>query len=184
MAGVQAVFRTGVRAGWDLARIDRHLHDMVAASGEGETFVTGLLGLCDVRAPSLSLLAAGHSWPSIWCGDTHVERDAQACSLPWGILEERSPRPAVLPLPPTDWSVVAYTDGLAESLGPGGRPYGVSRLAEFHRRYRAYPADELCDEILSDVLRASDDSTPQSDDITLLVLRNSSRAQPSLPNTL
>jgi serine phosphatase RsbU (regulator of sigma subunit) len=184
MAGVQAVFRTGVRAGWDLPHLDLHLHDMVEATGHGETFVTGILGLCDVTHASLSLLAAGHPWPSICCEDTFVERDPQACSLPWGVVVPRSPQPFVVTLPESNWSVVAYTDGIAESLGPGGRSYGAHRLIEFHRRYRDRSADELCEEILSDVLRSSDDSTPQNDDITLLVLRNSSRAQPSLPQTL
>jgi len=173
MTSVQAVFRTGVRAGWDLVQLDQRIHDVVEASGQGESFVTGLLGLCDLATDSLTLLSAGHPWPSIWRSGSRLERNEQACSLPWGIFTERSVAPSVAPLAPGDWSIVAYTDGVAETLGPNGSPYGAARLKDLHHQHRERHAEEICEEILTDVLRSSDDSTPQHDDITLLVLRSS-----------
>ena len=188
MASVQAVFRTGVRAGWDLPQLDHHLHEVVASSGQGELFVTGVLGVCDLAAHRLEILAAGHTWPSICCNARLIERDEAACSLPWGIegslagasppgfpVVERAGRPAVVDLAPDDWSVVAYTDGIADAQLAGGGSYGNQRVADIHREHQDRTADELCEEILSDVLRSSDDSTPQQDDITLLVLRSSTR---------
>ena len=172
MSGVQAVFRTGVQAGWDLAALDRHIHHAVEASGHGETFVTGVVGLCDLADRSLTLLSAGHPWPSICCGNAVLEPVEDACSFPWGSFPGRSLTPARVQLTAADWSFVAYTDGLTEAPLPGGDQYGVQRLYDVHRAHHQCGADDICDEILSDVLRASDDSLPQQDDLTLLVLRS------------
>lgn len=186
MASVQAVFRTGVRAGWDLPAFDRHIHEVVTANGQGETFVTGLLGLCDLEAHRLRLLSAGHHWPSICASGKQVDCPPAQATLPWGIFVAREPEPATVELRPGDWSVVAYTDGAADALVAGGTPYGRERLANVHRSHYHRPADELCEEILTDILSASDQSVPQEDDITLLVLRSptaeaASRTTPAPP---
>ena len=172
MAGVQAIFRTGIQAGWDLQSIDTHINAAVEASGHGETFVTGIVGLCDLASHSLSLLSAGHPWPSICCRDATHDPVEEACSFPWGSFPGRELTPARLELPPGDWSLVAYTDGLTETPMPGGEQYGAERLIGVHHTHRRSRADDICDEILSDILRASDDSIPQQDDLTLLVLRS------------
>jgi len=171
MSGVQALFRTGVQARWDLRAIDRHINAAVEASGHGESFVTGLLGLCDLADQSLTLLCAGHPWPSICCREKSIEAVEDACSFPWGTFPNRDLQPARFPLEPGDWSFVAYTDGLTEAPLPGGDQYGTERLYAVHRSHYRQRADDICDEILSDVLRASVDSLPQQDDLTLLVLR-------------
>ena len=176
MSGVQAVFRTGVRAGWTLTELDRYIHEAVASSGEDETFVSGVLGVCDVSKNRLSLLSAGHPWPSIWCGSEAVEREKTACTGLWGVSPDRSPKPATVRLPARDWSIVAYTDGVSEAVGPDGCCYGTQRVSEVHHQHRASPADEICEEILTDVQRCSDDSAPQDDDITLLVFSGNRRA--------
>ncbi|MFW6107270.1 MAG: SpoIIE family protein phosphatase [bacterium] len=172
MASVQAVFRTGVRSGWELSQIDRRVHELVAASGQGETFVTGILGVCDLTQGQLALLSAGHPWPSIRLGDHTPPRDPEACAPPWGVPADRTPSPTTVPLSPEPWSLVAYTDGLPETLTPDGTPYGTSRLTRLHREVHPRSADAICERILADVLAASDAATPQQDDMTLLVLRS------------
>jgi serine phosphatase RsbU (regulator of sigma subunit)/pSer/pThr/pTyr-binding forkhead associated (FHA) protein len=172
MASVQAVFRTGVHAGWSLHELDKHIHHAVEAAGKGETFVTGLLGLCDLPRGEICLLTAGHQWPSLWCGDQPAGPADEACLPAWGVFLDRAPAPFIQPIETDQWSLVAFTDGLPESPTAGGGPYGTERLLETHRRLLTRPADEICEQILSDVIGASDDSAPQEDDMTLLVLRN------------
>jgi sigma-B regulation protein RsbU (phosphoserine phosphatase) len=176
MACVQAVFRTGVRAGWTLAELDEHIHHVVASSGNSEMFAVGVLGECDLRSQQLTLLSAGHPWPSIWSADQPIPRAEAAYTFPWGFFVPRESNPCTFPLAPGDWSIVAFTDGVADSLGRDGEPYSEQRIGQMHQRHRRRPADELCEEILSDVLRSSDDSAPQEDDITVLVLRSRCQA--------
>ncbi len=179
MASVQAVFRTGVRAGWDLLAFDRHIHEVVTANGKGETFATGLLGLCDLESHQVHFLSAGHHWPSICAGGDRIECPDLQGTLPWGIFVPREPQLVTVELAPGDWSVVAYTDGAADALVAEGKPYGRERLAAVHRQHHDRPADELCEEILTDILSASDQSIPQEDDITLLVLRSPTARGPA-----
>ncbi len=176
MACVQAVFRTGVRARGGLAELDQHIHHVVSSSSDGETCVVGILGLCDLGANTLSLLSAGHPWPSIWSADKPIERAEAAYTFPWGVLAPRESAAETFPLAAGDWSIVAYTDGLADSLDSSGQRYSDERVNQLHEAHRRSAADVLCEEILSDVLRASDSSTPQEDDITLLVLSGAARA--------
>ena len=171
MAGVQAVFRTGCQAKWGLPQIDKHINDLVAAIGRGETFVSGVLGHCDLHKGTLSLLSAGHPWPSIYSGDHSVGCVEDACQLLWGIFPERDPKPCRITVPKADWSLVAYTDGLTENPTTQGESYGTPRLLEVHRNHHASSAEEICEEILTDVIRSSDDSVPQQDDYTILVFR-------------
>ena len=180
---MQAVFRLGVRAGWGLLDLDRHLHELVLSSGAEESFVTGLLGICDLADHRLTMVSAGHKWPSIRVGASTVQTAVTASSLPWGLFTPRTPTAHVVALAEGDWSVVAYNDGVSESPLANGRTYGSQRVEELHRRHRGRSADEICDEILNDVFKTSDDSCPQQDDITLLVLRSarqgaSSAAEP------
>lgn len=171
MAGVQAVFRTGVRAHWPLEQLDRNIHHVVESSGDGEAFVVGILGLCDLRKNRLTLLSAGHPWPSVCSGSKAIARVEEAYTFPWGTFPSRDPSPVTFPLAPGDWSLVAYTDGIPDTRGASGQVYGAERLVALHHRNRRAHAEEICEEILSDVLGSSDDSAPQEDDITLLVLR-------------
>ncbi|NQT88648.1 SpoIIE family protein phosphatase [bacterium] len=172
MASVQAVFRTGVHAGWDLHELDKHIHHAVEAAGNGETFVTGLLGLCDLSRNEINLVTAGHQWPSLWCGDQLAEPSEPACLPAWGVFLDRASVPSTHSIEEGQWSLVAFTDGLSESPTTDGEMYGTERLLGVHRRLLASPADEICEQILTDVIGTSDDSTPQEDDMTLLVLRN------------
>ena len=150
----------------------KNKHKLVETSGGGDTFVTGLLGKCDLAAQRITLLSAGHSWPSICSHSEMIACEASAASLPWGVFLERSPEPQTFDLSPDDWSVVAYTDGVADNVLADGGAYGADRLVELHHRHRQSSADEICEEILTDVLSSSDASKPQQDDITLLVLRS------------
>jgi serine phosphatase RsbU (regulator of sigma subunit) len=65
--------------------------------------------------------------------------------------------------------LVIYSDGVSEARGPNGDFYGLDRLREVIGRNVSAPGDKLHDAILEDV-RAFTRSTPQADDITLVVL--------------
>jgi sigma-B regulation protein RsbU (phosphoserine phosphatase) len=67
--------------------------------------------------------------------------------------------------------VVLYTDGVTEAENARGEMFGEERLRETIARVRARPAGEILAAILQEV-QAFTGNTPQSDDITLMVVRN------------
>ena len=66
--------------------------------------------------------------------------------------------------------LVAYSDGITEAKNVEDEPYELERLLRVIGKHRDRPAQELIDEILHDVQAFTGDA-PQSDDMTLLVLR-------------
>jgi sigma-B regulation protein RsbU (phosphoserine phosphatase) len=65
--------------------------------------------------------------------------------------------------------LVTYTDGLTESFDADDEMFGEDRLLQLIRACPASSAQGILDRILAEVT-AFEDGTPQSDDITLLIV--------------
>jgi serine phosphatase RsbU (regulator of sigma subunit) len=70
-----------------------------------------------------------------------------------------------------DWAVL-YTDGITEARNPADCEFGLDRLKECFKEHRGSSADELADQLLSElwrwIERAAGDEL--KDDVTLLAL--------------
>jgi sigma-B regulation protein RsbU (phosphoserine phosphatase) len=66
--------------------------------------------------------------------------------------------------------VVMYTDGVTEAFNPRDEEFGEERLIDFIKKNRARPVQDIIDGLL-DAIKQFTGSAPQSDDITLVVLR-------------
>ena len=168
MPQLHAVFRMGVREGWDLVAVDRRLDEVMEAASEDIVYATGLLGVCDLEGRLISILSAGHPWPSMLWKGQRIGRIAPACTFPWGVGDgTRNARPAELSLPDR-WSLITYTDGLIEAKDSEGTPYSSDRLEQLHAQSSDLGADGLCECVLDDVLVHTGSSGPPEDDMTLL----------------
>jgi sigma-B regulation protein RsbU (phosphoserine phosphatase) len=67
-------------------------------------------------------------------------------------------------------SLVLFTDGVSEAMNKSAEEYGEPRLEDVLQNTRGRSAQEILDAIHQDVKKHTGDF-PQSDDITLLVLR-------------
>ncbi|RLC58941.1 MAG: hypothetical protein DRI80_13220 [Chloroflexota bacterium] len=72
-------------------------------------------------------------------------------------------------LSPSD-VLVLYTDGVTEAFNASREMFGVERLIEAVRTHSALSAQGLLEAIETEVTAFTDEA-PQSDDITLLVMR-------------
>jgi sigma-B regulation protein RsbU (phosphoserine phosphatase) len=86
-----------------------------------------------------------------------------------GRLFDRSISVESIQLEPGDFFVL-YSDGITEAMNSNGDEYGQERLSEVLSRSDALEAAETCDRVLAEVA-AFAGSTPQHDDITLVVVR-------------
>jgi serine phosphatase RsbU (regulator of sigma subunit) len=68
---------------------------------------------------------------------------------------------------------VLYTDGITEAMNPAKEQYGIERMVGVIASNRNQTASKICQEIVAD-LRAWIQTQRVFDDITLLVLRQSS----------
>ena len=170
MTRLHAAFRAGLGRGLDLLGLDQFLNEVMQSVSEGEHYATGLVGVVELDERVLSLLCAGHLWPSIVCGKEPVSRPEMACSFPWGWPWGRKGlEPVTIPF--TDrMSFLGFTDGVTEATDANGDQYSARRLEELHLQNLDHGADQLCEDALDDLFAYAGASSPPADDVTLLVM--------------
>jgi serine phosphatase RsbU (regulator of sigma subunit) len=171
MMRVHAVFRKAVKQGRRLDELDWQLNAAMKAVGEDERFATGIIGVCDLQARRLSIVSAGHPWPSILLNGRRVAVVDEACTFPWGLPSRlrRPALPATIPLGER-FSLLAYTDGLTATKAADGHPYNASCVEHVHMRNLDCGAKRLCDTVFDAALRHPDPVRSRCDDITVLAM--------------
>lgn len=148
----------------------QRLNALLAAENEQMLFVTLFYATLDLRTGRLDYVNAGHHAP--WLIDAQGTLSAVPLThgIAVGIEEEIAYEQKTLHLRPGDM-LYLYTDGITEAFNPEGEVFGEERLAGL---LRAQPADValdvLTDAVIADV-RAFENGTDPTDDVTSLCLR-------------
>jgi sigma-B regulation protein RsbU (phosphoserine phosphatase) len=170
MANLQATLRgqtyPGVSVKECVARSNRLLH----RSTSPEKFVTLFYGILDTTAHRLVFSNAGHDNPYFYSGDAPVRRLATG-GIVLGAIDEYPFQEEAVDLAPGDLLVI-YSDGIAEAMNAKGGFFGEERIAETIAKHRDATAAELMEKILA-AARKFAGKHPQSDDMTLLILKRS-----------
>ncbi|MFC4297758.1 SpoIIE family protein phosphatase [Castellaniella hirudinis] len=146
------------------------LNALLAAENEQMLFVTLFYATLDLRTGKLDYVNAGHHAP--WLIDAQGTLSAVPLThgIAVGVEEEIAYEQKTLHLRPGDM-LYLYTDGITEAFNPEGEVFGEARLAGL---LRAQPADAaldvLTDAVIADV-RAFENGTDPTDDVTSLCLR-------------
>jgi sigma-B regulation protein RsbU (phosphoserine phosphatase) len=145
-----------------------HVNDALSAQNPRDMFVTLSCAVFEPRAAKLTCASAGHPSPVLL-------RAGQAPCLPIassgmvaGIMPGTPIPSQSLDLQAGD-TLVFYTDGVTEAFDARGQQFGERRLLE-HLRTAGQGAAETAASTLAAV-RAHAGSHPQSDDITIVVVR-------------
>jgi serine phosphatase RsbU (regulator of sigma subunit) len=170
MAVTLTLFRSSVRRGMSPGALLTKLNRDLCVDNVSSLFVTVFCARLDVRAGSLVFANAGHNPPY------HVTASGVRSPLRvhsgtvLGILEQASFDEGVVTLAAGDM-LLLFTDGITEATDAQDELYGDDRLAaslETHRQLAR--AEFVVDAIAGDVRRFVG-SAPQSDDLTMLVMR-------------
>ncbi len=185
MSNVQASLHgQALHPGGVAATVER-MNTLLAESTDPHMFVTFFYGVLDPATGEAVCTNAGHEPPILLRADGRVER-VRIGGLILGMLPGQSYAEHSLTLEPGDLMVL-YTDGVTEATGPGHigpedqddddsldesatNFFEEERLLEVVRQSRGLGAEDLRQRILREV-RAFTEGRPQSDDITLLVLK-------------
>ncbi len=140
---------------------------MYYSTGLGK-FVTLFYGILDTEKHQLVYCNAGHDTPMLVHQDQTISRlDVGGVVL--GFVPQFDYAEEAISLQPGD-TLVIYSDGVTEAMNAKEEEFGETRLQELILSHRQLTAQELIDEIVTAV-RKHADGTPQSDDITLLVVK-------------
>jgi serine phosphatase RsbU (regulator of sigma subunit) len=147
-----------------LRRVNQHLHQINTPN----LFVTVLYGVLDRRTGRFTYARAGHELPILFPPGEQPARVNHDLGQLLGILEEPVFDEKTIQIPPGG-SLLLYTDGLVDGINPQGQRFGYQQLLEEADRWRALPAQELCDRLLDRVLTYQGDVHLQ-DDVTLVAI--------------
>lgn len=165
MAVARTLFRMEagrhIHPGDALTQLNRFLIEQVP-----QGCVTMLYASLDIAKGSLILSNAGHNYPILLDGSVH---EIALDGLPLGIDDEYCYSEISTHLKPGD-ALIFYTDGIVEAVNKDEEYFGFERLHDLLANGKTRRPRTLTRQIVRAV-RAFTGGTPQSDDITLVVLR-------------
>ena len=146
----------------------REVNDLLLEDNEGSMFVTVLYAVYDPSNRKLTYANGGHNSPLV------VHADGASALLPLtdgialGIVPGLPYQQNTVTLSPGD-TVIFYTDGVTEAMNGEEEQFGLDPLCEF---FQANPPQdpEQATATVFEAVNAFAGDTPQSDDITCLVL--------------
>ena len=144
------------------------ISDRSQASQDFITLFCALLDPCEHR---LQYASAGHCQP-VAAQNGEIDR-LELDGLPVAVLDDGGYSLHNHGLAPGQ-SLVLYTDGVTEAMNRSRELFGMDRLEEVIRSRRSDSAEELLQAIIAAVQDFAG-PTPQSDDLTVLVLRRLER---------
>ena len=168
MANLQATIRSQTLAGVAPADCARRSNRLLHRSMDIGRFATCFYGVLDVASGRITYSNAGHDHPLIArAGGEEVALVAGGPVL--GAFDDQAYEEGIATLERGD-VLIAYSDGITESFDAHGRPFGIAGLRAALARSRDRGAGAILDGIL-DAAAAHAGGRPQSDDMTLVVVR-------------
>ena len=158
---------SGMTVGADPVKVFNHINRFLCRHAEVGRYTTVFIGLLG-RDGKLEYLKAGHPSPLLLRNGQVSELYTEG-SLPLGLIPEAEYTSAWLQLEPDD-TLVLFSDGVTEAQDPERRLFEVSGLSQAVSGQVGVPVEAVQQAIL-DAVRKFTRGEPQSDDLTLLVVR-------------
>ncbi|MBK7257587.1 MAG: SpoIIE family protein phosphatase [Ignavibacteriae bacterium] len=169
MANIQATIRALVPLDLPLTDLTARVNNLMCPNTGGSRFVTFFWGCLDHARRVFTYVNAGHNHPYLLHADGSVDRlDKGGMIL--GVMETTMPyEEGSAELTEGD-VLVLFTDGVSEAMNAASEEYGEERLEAVIRKAAGWGAQGLIDIIHQDII-AHAHGAPQSDDITMMVMR-------------
>ncbi|MFH1350058.1 MAG: SpoIIE family protein phosphatase [Pseudomonadota bacterium] len=148
-----------------LSRVNQDL----ALDNPSLMFVTLFLGILDTRTGELEYSNGGHNPPYLLRHNGDLEPLETTKGMALGVMEDFSYQSRKVFLKKGD-VLFSYTDGVTEAMNQRGDLFSESRLKKELMVLRNSSLEQITDGIM-DKARAFSQGLPQTDDITILILR-------------
>jgi sigma-B regulation protein RsbU (phosphoserine phosphatase) len=152
-----------------LQKVNRQLYPDI----KEDMFISMAYLVLDHALGNITLARAGHDAPLLYTAATGTVAPLKPPGMVLGIdagsVFDRIMRDVAVPLARGD-CLLLYTDGVTEALDADGFEFGVDRMIDSVRASANHGAAAIIKRVIEDV-RAFVGTTPQNDDITLIVIR-------------
>ena len=136
---------------------------------ESSMFLTLFYAVYDPSSHLLTYVNAGHNPPLLYNATSGQHDWLRPTDMLMGVMPQRPFEAQERHLDPND-VLVLYTDGVTEAFNARREMFGEERLVEAIRAQGAASAQEIVQALVSTVAAFAGEA-PQSDDITILVMR-------------
>jgi adenylate cyclase len=175
MAATKAFYRSiSTQHAAELARTMREANAEMGRDNPEAFFVTLVAAVLDVNTGQLWYCNAGHEGPWVLRGETgQVERLEEGGGPPLCVLDGFPYETTATRLRPGD-TVLMVTDGVTESLDPGGELFGTPRVTALVTEAAQVPARSEPARLIADLVaqvRAFREPFEPADDVTLLAVQ-------------
>jgi serine phosphatase RsbU (regulator of sigma subunit) len=165
MSNLQAIVRSFAQAAITPGKLCEKANEVIAANIGPGKFITFFYAVIDTASMKLDYCCAGHNPPLLLRHDGEIERLGDGGTVLGLFPEVRLPDQSVR-LHAGD-RLLLFTDGVTEAMNAAGEQFGEIRLIEIINRNRANSANNVLNQILSNV---SDHAAGKfQDDVTLLM---------------
>lgn len=145
------------------------VNDLLTEDNEAFMFVTVIYAVFDPDTGGLTYANGGHNNPLLVHADGTSEELPMTGGIALGVMPGLEYKESDTSLVQGD-SLILYTDGVSEAMNSEGEEFGVDRLREIFAKNPPTSARGTNEAILQAVHDFAGD-TPQSDDVTCLVLQ-------------
>lgn len=179
MANLQASLHGQALEPTGVASVVSRINNLLVRSTDSHMFATFFYGTLDRVGASFTFTNAGHNHPMLFRSDGSLER-LEKGGMILGFLADQPYLQAKISLDPGE-VLVLFTDGITEARGPGNISeedvfFGEDRLEVICRKNLDKSSRQIQSAILKSVVAFTRD-LPQSDDITLVVIKRTGEKQ-------
>jgi len=163
---LKASSHEGIEPDQVLARVNNEL----CADNDSGMFVTAFLGIIHIPSGHVACSNAGHNLPFILRRDGSLEKLPRTPGMALGVMEDIAYGSHEFSIGPGD-TILLYTDGITEAMNRQGEMFSDQRLESILSGCVESGASEITARVKNTVF-AFADGADQSDDITVLALKN------------
>jgi sigma-B regulation protein RsbU (phosphoserine phosphatase) len=168
MSNLQAAIRSTSLVQLDCAKCVEITNKLLYNTTESNRFATLFYGVLDSNNHTVEYCNGGHDQPII------IKRNAShsgldSTGLIVGVFEETTFGKAIVKLEPGD-QLFIYTDGVTEAMNPNDEEFGMDKMISVLEHNKEKNTEEIL-ESLSIAIREHTAGQPQSDDITMMMIK-------------
>jgi len=148
----------------------RDANTIISHDSKSGMFVTLFYGLMDSTSHSFTYVNAGHNPPIHYSAADNTLSELEATGIAMGVLDDAQYTQDTVQMAQGDL-LILYTDGITEAENNQLDMFGLDQLKKVILASHTLPSRDIIEAILAAVRSFTGDQ-PQSDDITLMVIRS------------
>lgn len=168
MSNVQAsllALSTEVRS---FDRLVAKVNNIIYANTTSDKFITFFGGILNIKDRTFTYVNAGHN-PPYWVRSDGTLQTLDKGGLLLGLMPDIVYEFDTIRLAPEE-KIVMFTDGVTEAMNEKEEQFEEPRLEKLLQSHRGLSAKE-CTELIAQEVKAFEGAAPQSDDITVVVIK-------------